>query len=166
MVGDKEGTIVGISDCAMKYCTCTPKIILPKTLKYIGYDSFSDCNFKHINLPQSLERIKDGAFSKCRHLETINIPEKMKRIDEFVFAACVNLNNVTIGEGIKSIGSYAFYRCRSLEHITIPNSVTSIESDAFHGCSNLKKVIFNNSRKNIRISKTAFPGKTELVFLK
>ena len=102
----KEGT-VGVSDGksdtslfptkATSICSLT----LPSTLKYIGNRSFARLKITSLELPETLETMKEGTFMTCAFLESVNLED------------CINL---------KSIGNQAFSNC-AIKEITIPSNV-------------------------------------------
>ena len=102
----KEGT-VGVSDGKSDTslfptkATSISSLTLPNTLKYIGNRSFARLKITSLELPETLETMKEGAFMNCAFLESVNLED------------CINL---------KSIGNQAFSNC-AIKEITIPSNV-------------------------------------------
>lgn len=102
----KEGT-VGVSDGKSdtslfpNKATSISSLTLPSTLKYIGNRSFARLKITSLELPETLETMKEGAFMTCAFLESVNLED------------CINL---------KSIGNQAFSNC-AIKEITIPSNV-------------------------------------------
>lgn len=102
----KEGT-VGVSDGKSDTslfptkATSISSLTLPSTLKYIGNRSFARLKITSLELPETLETMKEGAFMTCAFLESVNLED------------CINL---------KSIGNQAFSNC-AIKEITIPLNV-------------------------------------------
>lgn len=102
----KEGT-VGVSDGKSdtslfpSKATSISSLTLPSTLKYIGNRSFARLKITSLELPETLETMKEGAFMTCGFLESVNLED------------CINL---------KSIGNQAFSNC-AIKEITIPSNV-------------------------------------------
>ena len=102
----KEGT-VGVSDGKSDTslfptkATSISSLTLPSTLKYIGNRSFARLKITSLELPETLETMKEGAFMTCAFLESVNLEN------------CINL---------KSIGNQAFSNC-AIKEITIPSNV-------------------------------------------
>ena len=102
----KEGT-VGVSDGKSDTslfptkATSISSLTLPSTLKYIGNRSFARLKITSLELPETLETMKEGAFMTCAFLESINLED------------CINL---------KSIGNQAFSNC-AIKEITILSNV-------------------------------------------
>ncbi len=98
----KKGVLV-------KYNGSDKKITIPKNVKEIGFDAFSDCN----------------------NLQTVIIPGNVKKIGQDAFSGCFNLKKVVMKNGVTAIGMSAF-ACDKLNSITIPKSVKTIKGYAFY----------------------------------
>ncbi len=117
------------------------------------YDSRNNCNAiietatntlvaacNGTEIPSTVTRIGDGAFSGCSELTSITIPNSVTGIGVYAFENCTNLTTITIPEGVESIDGYVFCSCISLRSITIPKSVTSIGYEIFADCAELSSV--------------------------
>ena len=72
-------------------------IELPKTVRKIGYCSFSDCkSLKRVEIPYGVRRIAYGAFSGCTNLEYISIPETVASIKGDLFSHCSGLKKIVV----------------------------------------------------------------------
>lgn len=69
------------------YASAIPKIILPKTLNYIGSAAFTSSSLVSIEIPEGVEAIKNFTFQSCRYLEKIEIPISVKQIIK-AFTGC------------------------------------------------------------------------------
>ena len=78
-----------------------------------------------------------------QEIKDLVIPNSVNSIKDYAFSGCSSLTSVTIGKSVKSIG-HAFRYCSSLTSVTIPNSVKSIGEEAFAGCSKLTSVTINS----------------------
>ncbi|MBQ7294894.1 MAG: leucine-rich repeat domain-containing protein [Clostridia bacterium] len=74
--------------------------------------------------------------------DEFDVPNSVIRIKEGAFANSGDLKVVTIPDGTVNIGESAFGSCDSLYDITIPKSVASVGYSAFNGCSNLSDVYY------------------------
>lgn len=138
------------------------KVVLPSTLKSIGYSAFYGCtNLTEINLPNGLQTIGNYAFYKCKSLKSIEIPNSVVSLGSNVFEECSQLETVSTSMGLEKIPSFTFKNCIGLTTITIKNGVEVIESSAFSGCSSLMNVSLPESLKEIQGS--AFYQCTSLV---
>ena len=100
-----------------KYCfgNSTPKF--SKRTKIIGdrccYDKKSKGN---IIIPDSVEKIEDGAFEFMTNTKKIIISENSNliTIGRCAFNACLKLENILLPKHLQSIGLDAFFRCNNL----------------------------------------------------
>ena len=130
--------------------------ILPKGVKTIEQEAFSDCsNLKSVILSEGFEKIGHSAF-RGSGIQTISLPSSLRTIDTFAFYECKNLSSIDLPEGLVNIGSGAFYDS-GLISITIPDSVTSLAYEVPFGggslgtfaCPNLTEVKLGNGFTDI-----------------
>ena len=136
---DNDGNDIDIKKIKSLYEKIIPKdikkIIVPDSIKSIGYDAFFDCT----------------------NLTSINISDSVKSIGCDAFFGCGNLKSIIIPNSVKKIESCAFYDCRSLTSIIISNSVKSIKHGAFSRCKNLKTLAFKGKTINQVKSMNFYP---------
>jgi hypothetical protein len=139
----------------------TTEYNIPKTVNKIGENAFSGCtSLTNIVIPDSVTSIGSDAFYGCTALTNIVIPNNVTSIESYVFSGCTSLTNVIIPDSVTNIENNAFRGCTSLTNIVIPNNVTSIESYVFSGCTSLTNVIIPDSVTSI--GSFAFYGCTSL----
>lgn len=90
-------------------------------------------------IPNSVTRIGNDAFWKCKSLTSINIPNSVTSIGHSGFYGCASLTSIDIPNSVTYIGDYSFGWCSSLTSIDIPNSVTNIGYHTFY-----KTAYYNN----------------------
>ena len=113
---------------------------------YIGKYAFQRCKeLTAITIPDSINRICEGAFMECEKLEKISSSATIKCIANYVFENCRSLKNIPFIENLIEIENGAFAYCSSLEIASFPRSLKKIGGRASYG-SGLKKVSF--SREN------------------
>ena len=62
---NKNYTVIGISSDSF-YQNKAERVIFPKTLKFIGNNSFRDChNLEYVYFPDSIKKIGDCSFCSC-----------------------------------------------------------------------------------------------------
>ncbi len=96
---------------------------------------------KQIVLPDSVKEIGWSAFKDCTFLTSVTIPNSVRIIGNNAFAGCTSLQSVTIPYGVIEIGERAFCGCTSLTSINISTSVTTIKWMAFADCRLLHRII-------------------------
>ena len=160
---------------AFKDCTKMTGFIETKSLSYIGYQAFSNCDaLWAINiLPEYYDlKIDESAFSYCDILTYVCFGYRVKEIGDYAFNGCRDLGQVvfkngsrltSIGKGafyntlsyaisipdkVTSIGDYAFYNT-AIQSVTIGLSLKTIGKDVFKGCSQLASVIWNAKRMDL-----------------
>ena len=144
----------------------------PKGIKVIEKNQFQGCHLTgELQIPESCERIKSGAFLKAPISKLIiNGPTI---VEEMAFSFCTNLSEIYISGGAKlleesfkyvmdvdnpnagletiTIGKdvivekNAFYYCTRLTNIIFEGRVDSVDNDAFEDCRNIKNITFNGS---------------------
>ena len=140
-----ESNITEIPDYAF-YRSNITSIVLPNTVKKIGFSSFWMCKeLESIVLPDGVKEISGSAFNSCSKLKTINIPNGVTRIGNYAFSDCIAIESINIPNGVTRIEYYTFSNCRALKSINIPASVTKIDNNAFIGCSNFTVKCEKNS---------------------
>ncbi len=164
--------VIAIDETAFIYAPIT-EIVLPDTLRYIGFRAFDCCSYlENINIPENLEYMGECAFECCDSLKelTINAPElnipyyafyscrnltdinlNVKSIGESSFRQCINLKNLNLGNNVETICSDAFYNCTSIESIQIPASLKVIGTGAFSSFSHDSKIKSVNIPPNVEI---------------
>lgn len=115
-------------------------IILPSSLKVIGFQSFYKCSkLTNIELPSSLKIIDGYAFYNCSMLTNIELPEGLQYIGYGAFynsgitSITFNSNPIIISLQFPSIGKEAFSECNNLAEINIPEDHSIILAAYFNG---------------------------------
>lgn len=101
------------------------EVVIPDGVKEIGSSAFGNTNIKSVVISNSVEEIRDYAFSNCYSLESVKF-----------------------GKGINRIKSFTFNGCKNLKSISIPRNVEVIECNAFSG-SGLVDIKISNGLKRL-----------------
>ena len=125
-------------------------IIMPKKLKSIGEEAFSESSLNSIDFSQVEDGNIDlgyGIFSNCRSLTSISLPEGLKSIrgDEIreyrgMFYCCTSLVSVYFPSTMEILDDGVFYGCTGLGTIQLPSSLKKIGQYVFGNCTNLKSI--------------------------
>ena len=138
-------------------------MIIPSTITAIEDYSFYECfDLSYINLPNSVTRIGEDAFSHCTGLTRVDIADTNAWAEiEFgnlyanplYHAYGLYIDNEEVTEvnltTATKISSYAFYGCTGLTSVTIGNGVTSIGDSAFEYCTGLTNIEIPSSVTSI-----------------
>ena len=150
---EEEYPVEMIGDNVFQDNKSVSKIILPSSIKRIGYYAFKGCSsLKDVGDISNCEYISNQAFYGCISLTSIDL-SSCKRLDGYgIFYDCQSLTTVGSLSKIEYIDNSAFYNCKALKEINLPANVT-IENHAFSNCTSLTKV---GSLDNAYIGEYAF----------
>ncbi len=87
-------------------------------------------NINNYEVLDGTEIIAESACMGSQYLWGIDIPSSVKKIKDYAFSRCCELNSVYIPEGVETIGDWAFDRCGICE-LHLPQSLKSIAKHAF-----------------------------------
>ncbi len=133
--------VKSLCDCIFKYGKGLAIVNIPETVEYIRNSAFEGCSqLKEVNILSKLTVIPSSAFCGCESLETIILPNSIKTIQSSAFKDCSSLKSVNLGNSLSLIGVNSFKSCSSLEKITLPRSLEKIEESAFDQCSSLTSI--------------------------
>ena len=100
-------------------------------------------------VPDSVKRLKEGAFAQAKWLKKAAVPDTVKYIEERCFQACESLETVKLPKNLKMISESLFEDCSMLQTVKIPSSAEKISLNAFKGCTGLTEIKIPNSVKEI-----------------
>lgn len=143
VIDGQSYTVVRIGNYAFYNCRLIKNISIPSTVIYIGMYAFSESGITSIDIPNSVIRIEESAFSGCASLLSILLPNQLDIIKPMVVAWCQNIHAVSIPNSVYKIegnGLYGSY----LNELCIPPSVWKIDSRAISFCS-LYNIYLRNS---------------------
>ena len=92
-----NGGFVIVHGVLFAYYGHAEQVIVPDTVKVIGYSVFKDNQaIKEMQLPERLEKIEDCAFMNCENIEQITIPQNVNSLMDSAFIGCKKLKKVCI----------------------------------------------------------------------
>lgn len=119
-------------------------IQLPDTLVRIENNAFSCCNnLINISFPDSIKYLGTSICNNCSKLKTVKWSKSTTVIKAHSFQNCDSLNEIKNIDNIKTIENYAFFNSGIIS-FKIPSSVTEIGYYAFAECHNLKSLIMTH----------------------
>lgn len=115
-------------------------VIVPDTVKEIGYKAFYDCTFiEKIVIPESVTSIWYNAFYNCSSLKDINLPSGLTALPSF--SGCTSLKEITIPKGITPDSWFYFENDNSIEFINV--------SEDHPALSSIDGVVFNKDKTSL-----------------
>lgn len=84
------------------------KVIIPDSVKHLGYAAFYDASIDEVKLSNSLTYLGGLAFFNCG-LREVTLPDTLANIEHNAFERN-NLQEITIPKSVKTIEQYAFSR--------------------------------------------------------
>ncbi|MBR2047484.1 MAG: leucine-rich repeat protein [Oscillospiraceae bacterium] len=147
--------------CELFMGSCIRSITIPDSVEKIEEGAFRNCQeLTEITIPDSVTEIGPYAFENCANLEQVQLPEEMELLSEGIFAWCGNLRSITLPEALTEIGAYVFEGCGRLENIQLPDSITFLGERAFADCIRLSQINYPVSLETVEGG--VFAGCTEL----
>lgn len=108
-----------------------PETIDEKPVIEIGDDAFSRKSIAKINLPDTIIKLGEHAFSFNKQLIEINIPKELTKIPLCFVYGCSNLENIFIPPSVVEI-QYSAFEDTLISDLVIPETVKKIHSDVFN----------------------------------
>lgn len=118
------------------------EVCIPEGIRSIAPYAFSsNKTITKIILPKSLSFIGEGAFWGCSELETVVFSDSMCRIDRRAFEKCISLKSVKIHTDY--IGDRGFSFCTSLMDVELQGlkDLKDLKDRLFEGCRNLRRCV-------------------------
>ncbi|MDE6716783.1 MAG: leucine-rich repeat domain-containing protein [Muribaculaceae bacterium] len=136
------------------------KVTLSDYTETIGSRAFASCdNISIVSLGKKLKIIGSEAFAHCGNNGTftsVNLPSSVEIIRDHAFMDCRSLVSVTLGDKVQSIGDYGFWNCEALTSFIFPGSLNSIGEMAFASCDALYEVSFKSGNGKTVIGAKCF----------
>ena len=133
------GTIT-VATNAFENCTNLKKVIVPTSVKNIGYNAFRYCT--------SLEEIavyEDNP--NYIDIEGVLYTKDKKRLIQYPIGN--KRENYSVSNGVTFVESYAFSKCPYLKKVTLPEGITEFSYNIFADCTSLTSVVLPNSTRVI-----------------
>jgi hypothetical protein len=152
------------------FCRCSElsSIQIPQSVEVIKYGAFACCDKLSsvvFDAGSKLQTIGADAFYSCNSLAFMEIPASVKTIGARAFKECQHLRNIEFEpeSPLTTIDHHTFANCYSLRSIIIPSTVTTIGPGAFHNCSSLTYVGISEGGNLSEIGDGAFAGCKNIV---
>lgn len=126
-------TVTTMDDSVFAACTGLTEVKVSRsTLKAGMSNIFEGCpNIKTIHFPEGITAIPDAAFYRFEQLTDITIPDTVQKLGNGAFLCCINLESITIPSKVTKLKDAVFRGCSKLETIIIPENVEEIGINSF-----------------------------------
>ena len=114
------------------------KVIFLGSPKSIGCSAFQLSGITEIDLPKSISKVANGAFSNCKNLKSVKFNGVLKYLGEFAFNGCSALEELILPNGFEKLLTQTVCGCYNLKRLKIPKSVTFISEGTFGKMSSFK----------------------------
>lgn len=131
-----------------QYCYSLESIIIPEGVTEIGDNAFTGViksgyhyysALAHVELPDSLVRIGDAAFSECGNLLDLRLPDGLQEIGKNAFNNTA-LRKISIPDGVKTLSNGMFNGATGLKELRLENGLETIEKGFIGGNECLKRL--------------------------
>lgn len=136
------------------------KLILPNTIKTVGYAAFYEYkNLREVELNQ-VQIIRGQSFCRTSLSGELSIPDDVISIGNSAFRE-TKINSLKLSSSLQSLGSKVFYECSNLTGaLRIPVLLGRVQKDTFYHCDftqlifegELSTIEANAFRENARLS--------------
>ena len=166
----QDKSVTEIGEGALMNCPDVESIFIPKTVKVIGRDVFTESNsLENIYVDASNPSYKseggvlyskDGTalikYPPSKGDASFTVPDGVRVIEECAFMDSIALKEAILPNSVTAVNTAAFMRCSRLERVNIPFKVTSIETMLFCDCPNIRTIDLPDRIKYI--DSNAFSG--------
>ena len=136
-----------IEEEAFLGCDGITQIVIPDTVKTLGKGVFDSCTgLKKAIFVGGITELPANLFYNTA-LTEITLPDTLTRIGNWCFSRCKSLSEIDLPESVEELGRGAFNECSALTSVFFKRDIQS-EGDVFSGCAALKQFEFGSGVKN------------------
>ena len=126
----------------------TGAVIIPDGVTKIIKNAFSNSKISKVVFPDSMVKLKDYAFYRCKYLKEIDFGHGIKKIGQEVFSECA-FEKLIFPPQVKEIGIKAFASCGELKDVVFNEGLEIIRHGAFKNCPKLTEINLPASIKKV-----------------
>ena len=144
-----------IGERTFKGCYHLKEVVLPSTIREIGYYAFAFCtSLESIHIPEGVTSISWNTFNDCEKLSSISLPASLTELDPYAYGYCPPLREVILAPEnatymvkenaiLSADGTtlVSYFSGSDNTSYTVPAGVITIGSYAFSNCLNLREVV-------------------------
>lgn len=83
---------------AFRNCKYLDTVILPSSVRLIGYRAFENSGLKYLHIPNGVLTIELEAFKDCEALSSLIIPHTVRCFGSNILLGCVNIKEICVPE--------------------------------------------------------------------
>jgi hypothetical protein len=137
--------LVEIGDCSFALCDRSiTKINIPTSLRRINDFAFSDSLRSSIRLHDGIEDIGRSAFAHCI-FTNFRVPPLITVIHDHMLFNCESTFSLELPENMREIGSSAFFNCQCLRNVVFPCNADFFGDGIFFSCTDLLQLFDSDS---------------------
>lgn len=88
---------------AFRNCKNLDTVILPSSVRLIGYRAFENSGLKYLHIPNGVHTIELEAFKGCEGLSSLIIPHTVRHFGSNILLGCVNIKEICVPEDFELI---------------------------------------------------------------
>ena len=116
------------------------ELIVPGTIEKVNALFSYGSKIEKLTFKEGVKEIDSSLFLSCSNLKEVNLPGTLENVKDYMFMDNKTLETVILGEGIQKIGISAFSGCHMLSKIELPNTMLVIREHAFKDCFSLEEI--------------------------
>lgn len=131
-------------------CAGIGKVVIPSTLRSIGYNPFNGCpNIEFESRSESFKVIDGRLYNadvskliccpKSRAVGEVRLPDSVIELERSAFSGCSEMTGIIL-KNVGKIGKSCFSGCSSLKKVYVPDHVAYVGEWAFSHCEALQEV--------------------------
>ena len=157
-------TINSIQSGLFQNNTVIEKVSIEEGIIEVAPYTFAGCtNLTTVVMPDSMNKIREGAFKDTTSLTSFNITKNVRSIDLYAFNNS-GISTLTFDDSDDAIPvdllSESFKECTNLSTLTFPTTrYVDLSADCFSKCTSLKEVTCGS---NVELNSAIFEGCTAL----
>lgn len=157
-------TINSIQSGLFQNNTVIEKVSIEEGIIEVAPYTFAGCtNLTTVVMPDSMNKIREGAFKDTTSLTSFNVTKNVRSIDLYAFNNS-GISTLTFDDSDDAIPvdllSESFKECTNLSTLTFPTTrYVDLSADCFRECTSLKEVTCGS---NVELNSAIFKGCTAL----
>ena len=152
--------VTEIGNYAFEGCKSLEELVIPESVKKLGYYIIKDTAISSITIPKSISNVNynsvsggsNGPLTGAGSLKEVIFEEGMTWLPSYILASAnytSQVERVLMPDTVTTIGYAAFEDCKKLTEVDLPESLKTIGSYAFDGCTGIKMLTIPSSVRTV-----------------